>query len=625
MRFGSVWIGAALALGSAVGAIGLASCGVDKPPVPPPAPAAQGWTQAQADWWSNINQGSRLIPAPWMQALEQPAPGAGKFMDVAYLAGFRILPPRAGAPVGALPVGFAVDTGPDDDLVKTRLRWFAGQDGNQPWVGLTCATCHTAQIDYQGQSIRVFGAPNLFDFQSFIEALDQALIQTRDSAAPGADGARWDRFAKAVLQGPGDTPANRAQLLSALNQLIALEQQSASLNDTPLRYGYGRVDAVGHIFNRVLMFGGADQPVPHNAADAPVSYPHLWDITKEYQVQWDGIAKNSKLANTPFDYGAMGRNTGEVLGVFGETVLQPKSSVLSTGYASSVQIVNLNQIETLLTILKPAPWPGDRFAQPGAIDVTGPNGQKLAPDQVVAAGRQLFDGMCSSCHGGKLNAHGGIEQVLTFSQLGPTNLTDIWMACNAWADKGAGGALTGTPVNYINGAPLQSIDNVSSLLTTAVIGSMLHKSPDMAHAALQSVFGTALPHPQPRPQANMTAAQVKEQRKAQCMAAASDPLMAYKARPLDGIWATAPFLHNGSVPTLYDLLLPPAQRPVTFLMGARQFDPKKVGYATDAAAPGNSFTYDTRLAGNSNAGHVYGVDTLSETQRLELLEYLKTL
>jgi len=619
LRIGSVWSGAAVALGVAVAAIGASGASNAPPNLP-----AQGWTLGQQDWWSNIDQGSRLIPQPWMQALEQPTPGAGKFMDVAYLANFRILPPRTDAPANALPVGFAVDTGPDDALVKTRLRWFAGQNGKQPWVGLTCAACHTGQLEYQGQSMRVFGAPSLFDYQGFMEAFDAALIQTRDSAAPGAVGARWSRFAAAVLKGPGDTPANRGKLLDALNQLITWEQQTASLNDTPLRYGYGRVDAVGHIFNRVLLFGGAAQPVPYNASDAPVSYPHLWDITREHQVQWDGIATNSKVAGTPFDYGAMGRNTGEVLGVFGETAPSPKG-LLPTGYASSVQIVNLNQIETLLTILKPAPWRDDLFGQPGAIDVTGPNGQKLAPAEVVGAGRQLFDGMCSGCHGGKLNAAGGIEQMVTFSQLGQTNLTDIWMACNAWADRGATGKLAGTPVNYIAGAPLQPIDNVSSLLTTSVIGSMLHKSPELAQATLQSIFGTALPHPQPGAQANLTPAQVKEQRKAQCMAAASDPLMAYKARPLDGIWATGPFLHNGSVPTLYDLLLPPAQRPVTFLMGTRQFDPKQVGYATDAAAPGNTFTYDTRLAGNSNAGHVYGVDKLTETQRLELLEYLKTL
>src|SRR5690606_18198960 len=54
-------------------------------------------------------------------------------------------------------------------------------------------------------------------------------------------------------------------------------------------------------------------------------------------------------------------------------------------------------------------------------------------------------------------------------------------------------------------------------------------------------------------------------------------LMAYKTQPLAGVWATAPYLHNGSVPNLYELLLPPEQRSVKFWVGNREFDPKHVG------------------------------------------------
>lgn len=96
----------------------------------------------------------------------------------------------------------------------------------------------------------------------------------------------------------------------------------------------------------------------------------------------------------------------------------------------------------------------------------------------------------------------------------------------------------------------------------------------------------------------------------------------YSARPIDGAWATAPYLHNGSVPTLYDLLLPPDLRPKTFLTGSREFDVRKVGYSTDGAA-GATFLFDTTLEGNHNSGHVYGT-TLSEEDRLDLLEYLKS-
>ena len=100
---------------------------------------------------------------------------------------------------------------------------------------------------------------------------------------------------------------------------------------------------------------------------------------------------------------------------------------------------------------------------------------------------------------------------------------------------------------------------------------------------------------------------------------------AYKARPLDGIWATAPYLHNGSVPTLYDLLRAPADRPASFNVGTREYDPVHVGYRTEPAAPGNGFTFNATGNGNSNEGHDYNVGRLTEAQRLALLEYLKTL
>ena len=98
----------------------------------------------------------------------------------------------------------------------------------------------------------------------------------------------------------------------------------------------------------------------------------------------------------------------------------------------------------------------------------------------------------------------------------------------------------------------------------------------------------------------------------------------YVARPLAGIWTRAPYLHNGSVPSLENLLSPPAARPMTFTLGGHAFDAVKVGL-TNAVPPGvMPFTYDTRVLGNSNTGHTYGT-TLSPDQRRALLEYLKTL
>ena len=99
-------------------------------------------------------------------------------------------------------------------------------------------------------------------------------------------------------------------------------------------------------------------------------------------------------------------------------------------------------------------------------------------------------------------------------------------------------------------------------------------------------------------------------------------ILAYRARPLNGTWATAPYLHNGSVPSLYDLLLPPTQRPKILYVGSWEFDPVHVGVETGSPFAG-AFTFDARLPGSANIGHEYAT-TLSEPERMALLEFLKT-
>ena len=99
---------------------------------------------------------------------------------------------------------------------------------------------------------------------------------------------------------------------------------------------------------------------------------------------------------------------------------------------------------------------------------------------------------------------------------------------------------------------------------------------------------------------------------------------AYPVRPLDSVWASAPYLHNNSVPTLWHLLLPPDQRPTRFKVGDREYDPKRVGYVFELGSTANEGSiHDTRLPGNDNSGHDYGTG-LSNAERWALIEYLKT-
>jgi hypothetical protein len=116
--------------------------------------------------------------------------------------------------------------------------------------------------------------------------------------------------------------------------------------------------------------------------------------------------------------------------------------------------------------------------------------------------------------------------------------------------------------------------------------------------------------------------------------------LCYRARPLDGVWATAPYLHNGSVPNLYQLLGSEAERDAVlrevngregFWVGSREFDPEKVGLAYGKLEGG--FFLDTTVPGNLNSGHEFrdgggqGVvgDALTEEERQALVYYVKSL
>jgi mono/diheme cytochrome c family protein len=122
----------------------------------------------------------------------------------------------------------------------------------------------------------------------------------------------------------------------------------------------------------------------------------------------------------------------------------------------------------------------------------------------------------------------------------------------------------------------------------------------------------------------------------------------YKPRPLEGVWATPPFLHNGSVHSIYQMLLPPEQRSKRFYVGRRDYDAKHLGFVSVPldADEADGFWLDTSKEGNHNTGHAFAAtaaqmqayDTdatahplppgvigplLSDEERFALLEYLK--
>lgn len=96
----------------------------------------------------------------------------------------------------------------------------------------------------------------------------------------------------------------------------------------------------------------------------------------------------------------------------------------------------------------------------------------------------------------------------------------------------------------------------------------------------------------------------------------------YVAPLLEGLWASAPYMHNGSVPTLWHFLRPD-QRPAKFIVGNQNLDMAKVG--SQGVQNSGSEIYDTELTGRNNQGHERELVGLSELDKEDLLEYLKTL
>lgn len=597
-----------------------------------PASVEQGWSSAERIWWSEVSQGSRLIPLAFLAALEQPDT-TELFLHASHIARFGYLPPprtAAGRPV--LPLGFPVDKTADDGMSITRLRWRESQKSDEPWVGMNCAACHSAQITFKGRTLQVMGAPANADFQGFLEAMDRALQQTL------ADAARFARFANRVL-GAGHSQVSRSMLATSLESLIAWRRTLEDQGATALRYGPARLDAVGHIMNKVAVVvgGGKTEPWP---ADAPVSYPFVWNAPQHDRVQWNGIANNDpspvRVRGQPTDFGALGRNVGEVIGVFADVTVD---SFALNGFGSSVQVRNLIEIERLLGKLRSPAWPTDIF---GPLDRAK-----------VSRGSQVYvEKGCHHCHKplDRTDLTSRVKaEMSSLSEAG----TDIWMACNSWSYSNASGILTGTKANILKGEVLGDKESGAKLLTAMVTGVLIGKADDIVQSFARdlfsppsSIFAAGAPRDRLQPAAGFPDDERKRRLATNCLGA-EDALLAYKARPLNGIWATAPYLHNGSVPTLYDLLLPSDLRPLTvspsiplpagpyrpssFFVGTREFDPVRVGFKVDAEASDNRFAFNTRtpdgkeILGNSNAGHDYGTRSLSEADRLALVEYLKSL
>lgn len=604
---------------------------------------SQGWNDElrRAYWFTP--QGSALIPYDWFVNLEMPARncvgvadkslntgGWQKFSDPGHLTSLGYTPAPAD-PVwnpDGLPIGFA----------KTRTA-----DGD--FMGPTCAACHTNQMVLGGRKVMIDGAPTLADLQGLNVGLANALCSMdrrtikkradKPDIVAAAD-AQFDRFAKRVLKS-GYSPESKAKLFDQVaQQRLRIHRRNvrnySKKTDIFPSYGKGRLDALGAILNEVAVFATkeTDNIYP---ANAPVSYPFLWGTTQSDVVQWNGAVDNQR-----FGLGPLARNVGEVVGVYGHVAISPVGEgveigrkatrqsaglappLVSTdrggqlgGYDSSVNMRNIGAIEHWLASLRSPKWPEKIL---GALDA-----DKVARGRAIYLGKTDTGVNCVACHAYVARDRQGEpyqSRMVPVAAIG----TDPVAAGNFVVPKNPTsgrrwktGQLKGTKKRILRGEVYGDyFANRAEALKTVVLGVILG---DAFFDGIEGMYRS-------RSNSNPTEPPYPEK----------DRFLRYKARPLTGIWATAPYLHNGSVASLRQLLTPEAKRAPYICVGNPNFDAKSVGFvsalrADNTCAPDayGSTLLDTSKFGNSNKGHsrrIQGVE-LSEADRDALIEFLKSI
>ena len=527
----------------------------------------QAWTPEQRAQFYWTSQGSALMS--YDIYLNLAAAGSNDlFNSTKHINTLGLLtePPNLTANPDNLPVG----------ITKTVVN--KGQfKGN--YVGVTCAACHTGQVQYQGKQIRIDGgAGTRFNISAWITSLSNSLDETLNNPL------RFQQMiARMKQRGPVDQDEVKAQL--AKDAAYVRDEVSRAFI-SPFPPGPGRVDALGKIHNS---FESIAPKIDTNERPltAPVKPPFIWHASNSSWVQWTGVSDD------PFR-----RNYVEAVGVFSRYNLT-SHSVKDGLFESTVNAKGLIQIEQLLRQLAPPQWPESIF---GKLD-----------QKKVASGKQLYKENCIECHTTypfrwsepRLQGKRFIEHsIVPLSIIGtdPEQFNGITFDAKRTM-------LTTHLSPFFNGKTVVTEGEFRETLLPKMMALSLAKAGPISPQEMIDLKGyTGLPGDPPRIQTDS----------------------GIKAAAREGTWAIAPYLHNSSVPNLYELLSPAHERPKTFRV-TREFDPKNLGISSKGAA--SDYLFDTTLIGNSNAGLSFEDGTgvgiigrkLSSKERYEIIEYIKSL
>lgn len=449
-----------------------------------------------------------------------------------------------------------------------------------PWkgedVGLTCAACHNTELFYQGKRIRIDGGVgNHFDMEAYLSALDDAMQKTLTNSA------KFDRLATRLQSSSSDAKNELRNRFEAAAR--RLHNYRTRVVVTPYPWGPSRMDAISLIVNR-LTSTAPNIPENWGVPLAPTKPPFLWNSPQGLWTQWRGVQQDP-----------IQRNLTETMGVYMSMDLT--SGTPEQGlFNSNARLKNLGEIEDWLDHLAPPKWPEEVF---GKIDRAK-----------AAEGKKLFATHCAECH---------------------NSYPYTWTEPNKYGKRFIEVGIV--PQKYVGTDPMQ-FEDLRPYALTAQLGPNLPGP--LKDKNLLPTGSLYLGLQESILQVALTKLNLTEEESVKMHGYRQFPLPraeqgAYKAAPRDGVWATPPFMHNGSVPNLYEMLVPAAQRTKKFYLG-RDFDPVKVG--VDTSGKSGTYLLDTTLVGSSNQGHSFengplgnGVigPLLTEEERWALVEYLKSI
>jgi len=484
----------------------------------------QNWTAEQRDWFHHADQGTQTfgIPYEWFLALEQPplsSTDSGLLSDPLYLDRYGFIPDSTDAGKPGLPIGFA-HGGAILDVTGAPLR-NPQTNAEMTSLGFTCAACHTGRFTYQKTTFLVDGGPALTNVQKFQKAVGLSIVYTY--LLPW----RFARFTNRVL-GPGASDDAKSSLrkqfaavYKQVKEVGALEKSVKSVDE-----GFARLDALSRIGNTVFALD-IDHHENFVAYSAPVHFPRIWDASWFEWVQYNGSIQQP-----------MTRNAGEALGVRATVSFTTEKDQLPI---SSVQVDTIFQLEQLLAGDKP-PTAENRFA--GLTSSRWPD--KILPPinaKLAAEGATLYGAHCKGCH---LPATSDPD-FWTVPQWSPANVAGerfLNLHMIDIAHVGTDPAQAEDMKNRTVAVPISLgiTDAAGKIVTSDDFGDALRQ---LVNAVVRRWYDTQVP---PVPAA------MRDKMNGFRNDGIRAPLQ-YKARPLDGIWASPPYLHNGSVPSLYALAL----------------------------------------------------------------------